>query len=93
VQPPKDQRNVPRLGTFYFGKPNEEVKLAPLREESAVLRDRWEIKPEYDPVDPPTMGLWGRERVKSYGQVKLQPGKEKGVEEEIIAGVVVKHYN
>ncbi|KAK0484528.1 hypothetical protein IW261DRAFT_1416481 [Armillaria novae-zelandiae] len=41
----------------------------------------------------PTMKQWRSSRVKSYGHVKLREGTEKGVEEEVVLGVVVKHYN
>jgi hypothetical protein len=39
-----------------------------------------------------TMEAWRKGRTAAYGQTDLKP-TEKGIEEEIINGVVVKHYN
>lgn len=44
-------------------------------------------------MKPPTMKEWRKGRVGSYGAKVLQEGKHKGVEEEIVCGVVVPHYN
>ncbi|PPQ91997.1 hypothetical protein CVT25_004653 [Psilocybe cyanescens] len=90
VQPPEDQRSYTRLGVFYFCMTDDDVKLAPLVE-SPVLQ-RVGVSRSFDGVEPPTMEAWRRGRTAAYGQTDLKPA-EKGVEEEIINGVVVKHYN
>jgi hypothetical protein len=38
------------------------------------------------------MEEWRQERTKSYGQADLKMGKD-GHEEELVKGIVVKHYN
>ncbi|KAK0484487.1 hypothetical protein IW261DRAFT_840646 [Armillaria novae-zelandiae] len=92
IQPPADQTNCARLGVFYFCFADEDVQLAP-HTESPVLQ-RVGIKSQLKPgTVAPTMRQWRSSRVKSYGHVKLTEGAEKGVEEEVVLGVVVKHYN
>jgi hypothetical protein len=39
------------------------------------------------------MEVWRKSRTSAYGQSDLKSGSEEGVEEEVINGVVVKHYN
>ncbi|KAJ7115280.1 hypothetical protein C8R44DRAFT_841911 [Mycena epipterygia] len=92
VQPPADQVGRPRLGVFYFSYTNDDVKLVP-HEESPVLK-RVGIERLCSDEDAPTMEEWRKNRVLAYGSSILKPSvQEKGVEEEIISGVVVKHYN
>jgi len=91
VQPPSDQRNIPRLGVFYFVMPDDDTKLVP-HEESPVLQ-KTGISRLCNSEDAPTMEEWHKARTASYGKVALRAGIEKGVEEELINGVVVKHYN
>ncbi|RDB27660.1 hypothetical protein Hypma_003184 [Hypsizygus marmoreus] len=91
VQPPADQRNLTRLGVFYFALTDDDVKLIPL-EQSPVLR-RVGVTRRCDDAVAPTMGEWRKARVAAYGQTTLKEGKQKGVQEEIINGVVVRHYN
>jgi len=43
-------------------------------------------------VDAVPVEDWRKGRTAAYGQTNLSEGKESGVEEEIINGVVVKHY-
>ena len=90
MQPPADQQNYTRLGAFYFAMTDDNVTLAPLLE-SPVLQ-RIGAKKVFDNVEPPTMEAWRKGRTAAYGQSDLKP-TEKGVEEEVINGVVVKHYN
>lgn len=91
VQPPPDQTNIPRLGVFCFCMPDDDVKLIP-HEDSPVLQKEG-IRRLCEPEVAPTMEEWRKERTKSYGKVALKLSKENGVEEEIISGIVVKHYN
>ena len=69
---------------------DDDVKLAPLLE-SPVLQHLGDLK-RFNSVDVPTMELWRRGRTAAYGQSDLKPTGD-GVEEELINGVVVKHYN
>ncbi|KJA19089.1 hypothetical protein HYPSUDRAFT_89571 [Hypholoma sublateritium FD-334 SS-4] len=90
VQPPADQQSYTRLGVFYFAMADDSVTLAPLLE-SPVLQ-RVGVTKVFDGVAPPTMEEWRKGRTVAYGQSALTPAG-KGVEEEVISGVVVKHYN
>ncbi|KAJ7746006.1 hypothetical protein B0H16DRAFT_1422001 [Mycena metata] len=93
IQPPADQVGLPRLGVFYFCMANDDVKLVPHHRESPVLR-RVGVKRLCRDEDAPTMEEWRRNRTVAYGTSRLVPSvEEKGVEEEVISGVVVKHYN
>ncbi|KAK7007967.1 Clavaminate synthase-like protein [Favolaschia claudopus] len=91
IQPPADQVGQPRLGVFYFSMANDDVKLIP-HEESAVLQ-RAGIQRLCEDKDAPTMEEWRKNRTLAYGSSQLVASQEKGVEEEVISGVVVKHYN
>jgi len=91
VQPPKDQRGYTRVGAFYFAMTDDAVKLVP-HSESPVLQ-RAGIRRRFDDESVPTMEQWRRGRTSAYGKTELKHGVESGVEEEIINGVLVKHYN
>ena len=91
IQPPADQRDIPRLGVFYFAMAEDDVKLVP-HEESPVLQ-KVGISRLCGLEDAPTMEAWRKARTTTYGKVELKVGKEAGVEEEVVNGVVVKHYN
>jgi len=90
VQPPIDQRNLTRLGIFYFCIPDDDVRLLP-HGESPVLQ-RTGIQRRCEDVDAPTMEVWGKGRAKGYGRSDLKK-RDNGVEEELVNGLVVKHYN
>lgn len=91
VQPPADQRGIPRLGAFYFALADDDVRLAPLMQ-SPVLQ-RSEVKRRCADEVAPTMEEWRKARTRVYGQTV--PSKDtNGVdEEEIVKGVAVKYYN
>ncbi|KAI5827872.1 Clavaminate synthase-like protein [Schizophyllum commune Tattone D] len=91
ILPPSDQRNIARLGVFYFAMAADHMRLTP-HEESEVLK-RIGVRRLCPPGQEPTMEEWRTHRTKSYGTVELTQGREKNVEEEIVHGVVVKHYN
>ncbi|KAF4579728.1 hypothetical protein EYR40_000094 [Pleurotus pulmonarius] len=91
VQPPADQRNQPRLGAFYFCLADDAVKLVPYVD-SPVLQ-RVGIKRRFSDEQAPSMETWRRGRTSAYGQTELKKGIDGVVEEEIINGVVVRHYN
>ncbi|KNZ71685.1 UPF0676 protein [Termitomyces sp. J132] len=90
-QPPEDQRQATRLGVFYFSMSNDNVRLAALAD-SPVLK-RVGIKRYFEDDAAPTMEMWRKERTARYGRSELKLSSEKGVEEEIIADVVVKHFS
>ncbi|KAE9405506.1 Clavaminate synthase-like protein [Gymnopus androsaceus JB14] len=91
IQPPPDQRHYTRLGIFYFCLANDDVKLAPLV--ASPLLQRVGIKRRFEKdEDAPLMVQWRKARTSAYGQTALSKSSEK-IEEEVINGVVVKHYN
>ena len=69
---------------------DDDVRLAPL-EESPVLQ-RVGVVRRFADEDAPTTEQWRRARTSAYGKSDLKK-KDERVEEEIINGVVVKHYN
>lgn len=91
VQPPEDQRQNTRLGVFYFVMPDDDTKLVPFVD-SPVLK-RVGITRRFEDEAAPTMEAWRKARTSAYGHSELKPSSEKGVEEEVIGGVVVRHYN
>ena len=90
VQPPVDQRGYTRLGAFYFGMADDTVRLVPLAE-SPVLQ-RVGVQRRCKDEDAPTMEEWRKARTRAYGQTVLKKN-ERGIEEEVVSGLVVKHYN
>jgi len=91
VQPPEDQRDCERLGTFYFSLADDNVRLAPCVE-SPVLQ-RIGIERQCPDEDAPLCETWRKRRTVSYGTADLKKGMEANVEEEVVEGIVVKHYN
>ncbi|KAF8906375.1 hypothetical protein CPB85DRAFT_1314044 [Mucidula mucida] len=91
IQPPVDQRGSDRLCVMYFGMPQDDVLLLPLKE-SPVLQ-KVGIQRRVEDADAPTMNGWRTARVRTYGLSDLKKSKEAGVEEEYVKGIVVKHYN
>ncbi|KAG9313774.1 hypothetical protein JVU11DRAFT_6134 [Chiua virens] len=88
--PPPDQQQYTRLGVFYFIQPDDNVRLIIMRE--SPLLQRVGINPRCEDNVAPTTEQWRKARTSAYGQSDLKQGKENGVEEEIINGVVVKHW-
>lgn len=108
IQPPVDQRQSTRLGIVYFGMPHNAVKLLPLSE-SPVLQAAelqcyfddahaptmhdWRrarvryVTPWARRISLPNMDY------RTYGMSDLKKGRQAGVEEEYVNGVLVKHYN
>ncbi|KAK7042536.1 Clavaminate synthase-like protein [Favolaschia claudopus] len=92
VQPPLDQRDRARLGIFYFGMTDDDVKLVPMLR-SPVLK-RVGIVRRFEDTDAPTMEGWRKGRTRGYGRSTLKASEnEEKVEEENVNGVMVKHYN
>jgi len=91
VQPPHDQRIYDRLGVFYFSAVNDNVRLLPLAH-SPVLQ-RVGIERRCDDEDAPLAGEWRKELTSSFGRVALKKGSESNTEEQVVRGIIVKHYN
>jgi isopenicillin N synthase-like dioxygenase len=91
IRPPSDQRAYDRLGAYYFAMPDNNVRLLPCAE-SPVLK-RVGIERQCLDEDSPSCETWRKGKIKRYGRSELKKGVERGVEEEVIEGIVVKHYN
>ncbi|KAF5392916.1 hypothetical protein D9757_000813 [Collybiopsis confluens] len=93
VQPPPDQRGYTRLGLFYFALAREDLKLKPLAESPILQRtDSGWVNQRFSSTDIPTMEEWRKGRTKSYGNAELKTSLTKGVEEEYLNNVLIKHY-
>ena len=90
VQPPADQRAYDRVGVFYFTVVDDDVRLLPLTD-SPVL-ERVGIERRCPDEEAPLSDAWRKERTISYGRIPLKKGTEN-TEEELVGGIVVKHYN
>ncbi|KAH9944884.1 Clavaminate synthase-like protein [Amylocystis lapponica] len=90
IQPPVDQRGLERLGVFYFGFPDDDVKLMPFAD-SPVLQEQG-VQRRFEDAEAPTMEMWRKGRATNYGLVPLHK-KDERIEEEFVNGVVVNHYN
>ncbi|KAG9313775.1 hypothetical protein JVU11DRAFT_6135 [Chiua virens] len=90
VQPPPDQQQHTRLGIVYFVMPDDDTKLIPCvkvpysRELGSTLRCEDSMAP--------TMEQWRKGRSSAFGQSDLKQAQEQGVEEEVINGIMVKHW-
>ena len=91
VQPPQDQRGYDRLSLIYFAMTDDDVKLTPLAE-SPVLQKHGIQRRWADDIDAPTMEAWRKGRTSAYGLVDLTR-KSNGIEENLVGGIPVKHYN
>ena len=91
VQPPHDQSAYDRLGAFYLSMPDDGVRLPPFAD-SPVLQ-RVGIQRQFPDEEAPLAEEWRKERSSRYGRVALEKGMEENTEEEVVGGVVVKHYN
>ncbi|KAG6379302.1 hypothetical protein JVT61DRAFT_11757 [Boletus reticuloceps] len=91
VQPPHDQRACDRLGVFCFAMADDDARLSALAQ-SPVLQ-RLGIERQWSELEAPLAGTWRKERTMSYGRIALKRGLEKNTEEEVVQGIVVKHYN
>jgi len=93
VQPPLDQQSYTRLGAFYFAMANDNVRLDPLPQ-IPVHKRVGVTRTAGDGAEMPTMETWRKARTAAYGQSEPKvTDKEKGVEEEIFNGVIMRHYN
>ncbi|KAF9220306.1 Clavaminate synthase-like protein [Gyrodon lividus] len=91
VQPPVDQNACDRLGAFYFTMADDDVRLLPLAH--SPLLQRVGIERRCPDEEAPLSEVWRKGRTTTYGRSELKKGSERDVEEEVIEGIVVKHYN
>ncbi|KAF9259643.1 Clavaminate synthase-like protein [Marasmius fiardii PR-910] len=100
IKPPADQRKATRLGCFFFVLVDDHVKLAPAASSPVLQRVGITRRLGYADEDAPTMKDWRRSRTLAYGADTKKDGTESKskvigeakVTEEVINGVVVKHY-
>lgn len=71
--------------------PDDDMKLVPYADSPVLKREGIHRLCEDDVA--PTMKEWRMGRSVAYGRTTTKVGTEEGVEEEVIRGVVVKHYN
>lgn len=93
VQPPPDQHHCTRLGVFYFCIPDDNLRLDPLMDSPVLQRVGFNDRFRRHNTEPPVVEDWRKARTSAYGQSELKKGEQPGTEEEVIGGVVVKHYN
>ena len=91
MQPPEDQRGYRRLGVFYFCYADDDVVLEPLTQSPVLQREG--ITRRAPEGQAPVMEAWRKARTAAYGTSDLEKSTEPGVEEEILNGIRVKHYN
>ncbi|EIM91456.1 Clavaminate synthase-like protein [Stereum hirsutum FP-91666 SS1] len=92
VQPPSDQHGYQRLGVYYFCHFDDDIQLGPLRSPLLQPTSARTAK-ETAEAAPPIVREWRKARVAAYGTSELKKSAEKGVEEEFIDGIRVKHYS
>ncbi len=91
-QPPADQRGYTRLGAFYFAFADEDVRLSPVT--GSPVLEKVGIQQYFDGDNVPTVEEYRKARTATYGKTALKQSEhEKMVEEEVVSGVLVKHYN
>jgi hypothetical protein len=79
------------LGAFYFAMADDNVRLDPVPQIPASKRVGVTRSAG---AEMPTLETWRKARTAAYGQSEPKmTDKEKGVEEEIINGVIMRHYN
>lgn len=89
VAPPPDQANIDRLGVLYFVRPEDDVRLNPVK--SNVLDKLGYTQTSDESVVGITAGEWVKARVKK-GVAKGQVRSEQK-EENIIGGKSAKYYD
>lgn len=66
--------------------------MSPLMESPVLQRLGVSDRFKHGEFVPPTAVEYQKARVAAYGQTQLKKGKQEGTEEEVLAGVLVKHY-
>ncbi|KAH8080735.1 Clavaminate synthase-like protein [Cristinia sonorae] len=89
VQPPPSQRGYTRLGVYYFAMPDDNVKLI----SRSGSKSEWTEK-KFEANVVPSMEVYRKARTSAYGRSTLRRAtNEANVQEEVISGVVVRHYD
>ncbi|KAF5363258.1 hypothetical protein D9756_000220 [Leucocoprinus leucothites] len=92
-QPPQDQQNIDRVGLLYFCSAHDDVVFKPIAE-SPVLQRAGMSESRILDGNCPTAGEYGKARVMAYGGTQpLKQGAQKGVDEEVVGGILLRHYN
>jgi isopenicillin N synthase-like dioxygenase len=92
VQPPEDQRGYTRLGIFYFANPNNDMVLETVA--GSPVLEKLGVRRSFINDKAPTAGEWLKGRIAAYGKTQLKKSQQQdNVEEEILNGAVVRHYN
>ncbi|KAA1467556.1 Clavaminate synthase-like protein [Dentipellis sp. KUC8613] len=91
VQPPEDQQGYKRLGVIYFCYADDDLPLAPFM--SSPVLQNFDVVRRAPEGQEPSMATWRKARTAAYGTSELKKSTEKGVEEEVVAGIRVKHFN
>ncbi|XP_006456789.1 hypothetical protein AGABI2DRAFT_195789 [Agaricus bisporus var. bisporus H97] len=92
-QPPLDQQNKTRVGLLYFCSAHDDVVLRPIAE-SPVVQKGGDSESRLLDDKFPTAGEYGKARVMAYGGTQaLKQDVQKGIDEEVVAGVLLRHYN
>jgi len=92
-QPPSDQQNKDRVGLLYFCSAHDDVVLKPIAESPVVQQVNVSESRLLDGKFP-TAGEYCKARVMAYGGTQpLKQGAQKWVDEEVVGGVLLRHYN
>lgn len=92
-QPPLDQQNKARVGLLYFCSAHDDTVFKPVAE-SPVVQKTSASESRLLNGKFPTAGEYGKARVMAYGGLQpTKPGAKKGVDEEVVGGVLLRHYN
>ena len=92
-QPPSDQQNKDRVGLLYFCSAHDDIVLKPIAE-SPVVRQASVSESRLLDGKFPTAGEYCKARVRAYGGTQpLKQGAQKRVDEEVVGGVLLRHYN
>lgn len=92
-QPPSDQQNKDRVGLLYFCSAHDDVVLKPIAESPVLQRANMSESRLLDGKFP-TVGDYSKARVMAYGGTQpLKKGAQRRVDEEIVGGVLLRHYN
>ncbi|KAF9238971.1 hypothetical protein BU15DRAFT_74938 [Melanogaster broomeanus] len=82
---------TPVSGSSTSPTPDDSIKLIPLSESPVLQRAGIECK--CDDSIAPAAGAWRVARVSAYGSSTLKKSEEQNIEEEVLHGILVKHYN
>ncbi|KXN92322.1 hypothetical protein AN958_08553 [Leucoagaricus sp. SymC.cos] len=92
-QPPIDQQNKTRVGLLYFASAHDDIVFKPIAE-SPVIQRAGALESRLLGGEFPTAGEYGKARVTAYGGTQpIKQDKMTGIDEEVVGGVLLRHYN